>query len=248
MKFLVQSLFAAALMLTAASCAEAQDAPATTGQERRGEDGRGPGADPAKMAERQTERMTEVLKLSADQRTKVQAINEKYAAQMKQLHDAKTAERGAMREKMQSLRQQQNTELNTVLNAGQQATWQKESAERRGHGRFDGPRGEGRGHGRDLDPAAHAGRQTARMTEVLKLTSDQCAKVEAINRKYAEQHAALRQANGSDTDREARRAKKETLRNQHQTELKNVLTAEQWATWEKEKPQGRGKKGKRTPE
>ncbi len=97
--------------------------------------------DPAQMAERQTERMTKTLNLSADQSKQVQAINLKYAQQHRAAKSVAgaaaptQAERQAKHEQRKAVRDQQNAELKAVLTPAQQATWEKERAEHKGkHG------------------------------------------------------------------------------------------------------------------
>lgn len=84
--------------------------------------------DPAKMearaderADRLTEEMTKDLGLSADQRTKVEAINGSYAASMAKLQQAGLDE-SARKERMKAMRQDRDKELKAVLTPEQFST------------------------------------------------------------------------------------------------------------------------------
>lgn len=93
------------------------------------------------------------------------------------------------------------------------------------------------------DPQQMAERQTAHMTDALKLTPQQRSSVQTINLKYAQQRKSLFEAN-RDADREAMRPKMDALQQQQDAELDQVLTADQRATWQKVKAErGPGHRG-----
>ncbi|MCU0345727.1 MAG: DUF4890 domain-containing protein [Saprospiraceae bacterium] len=99
--------------------------------------------------------------------------------------------------------------------------------------------------GHDFDPAEHAEHQTERMTEDLGLNADQAAKVKDINLKYAEK--AKTQHESKAADKTKNKSEREALRNEHDAELKKVLTKEQAAKWEQrkaERKEGKGGPGK----
>ncbi len=182
--------------------------------------------DPAQRAEHQTTKMTEKLGLSADQASKVKAINLKYAEKAKANHDANKAKNMDAREAM---RTEHNAELSKVLTKEQAEKWQAmkpdgKGKEMKGH----------KGGDHDKDPADRAERQTAKMSEQLGLNADQTAKVKAINEKYAAKAKA---------DQEKNRAAHDAMRTEHQTELSKVLTKDQAAKWEQLKAERQGKKG-----
>ena len=101
---------------------------------------------------------------------------------------------------------------------------------------------QGQPGGPDRDPAKMAERHTKRMAETVTLSPAQYNQVQAIHLKYAQQRQALRPAKGAaDADRAAAREKMKALRTAQETELKAVLTADQWSAWEKARPEKRGK-------
>jgi Spy/CpxP family protein refolding chaperone len=196
--------------------------------------GGGPDKDPADRAEHQTAKMTEKLGLSADQVTKVKAINLKYAEKAKANHDAAKAKNADAREAM---RTEHDAELSKVLTKEQAEKWKAmkpdgKGKEMKGHG----------GGGPDKDPADRAARQTAKMTEQLGLNADQTAKVKAINEQFAEKAKASHEANKGDKAKD--KAAHEALRKEHDAALAKVLTKEQAAKWEQQKAERGDKKGK----
>jgi protein CpxP len=79
-----------------------------------------------------------------------------------------------------------------------------------------------------------------KMAEDLKLTADQKTKVEAVMKEQGEKMRGLR-----DLTPEERREKSTALRAETTKKMKEILTAEQFTQWEKNRPQGRpgGRRG-----
>lgn len=86
------------------------------------------GGDPVKMAEKQTQMMTDSLTLSTAQATKVGEINLKYANLKldfrKAARESGDFDRMAMREKMTKMKEEQNAELQTILTKDQWAKYE----------------------------------------------------------------------------------------------------------------------------
>jgi Spy/CpxP family protein refolding chaperone len=87
----------------------------------------------------------------------------------------------------------------------------------------------GKGHGSPT-PEERAKRQTEKMKESLSLTSAQEPKVSAINLKYAKKMEDVRKV----SDTAAQRKSTQALNKQKDTELKTVLTAEQFKLYLKQ--------------
>lgn len=106
---------------------------------------------------------------------------------------------------------------------------------------------QGQGRGRyTMDPKDFAERQTTQIKESLNLTAEQLPKVEALNLKYAEKMSEARTQ--TEGDREAMRGKMREMMTEKDTELKEILTADQWTKFEadrKERMQNRGGGGGR---
>ena len=90
--------------------------------------------------------------------------------------------------------------------------------------RGEGPRGG--------DPVQRAEIQTKMMVDSLSLSTKQGEKVKDINLKYANKQTEMRQAN-AEGDWEQMRTKMTALRTEQDTELKTVLTQEQYDRWQK---------------
>jgi len=73
-----------------------------------------------------------------------------------------------------------------------------------------------------------------KMAEDLKLTADQKTKVEAVMKEQGEKMRGMR-----DLPQEERREKGKALREEMSKKMKGILTPEQFAQWEKNRPQRR---------
>lgn len=91
------------------------------------------------QAKERLDRIAEELKLTADQKTKVEAAIKEQADAVRGLRDATPEER---REKMQAVRKAFDGKMKEILTADQYAKWEKTRDQR-------GPRGEGRRAGPD---------------------------------------------------------------------------------------------------
>lgn len=99
----------------------------------------------------------------------------------------------------------------------------------------DAPKREGRGG----SPEALKERLD-KMAQDLKLNEDQKKKVGDLMKTQAAKMRELRAQGGTP---EANREKFRALREENDKKMKEILTAEQFAKWEKDRPQGRGKVG-----
>lgn len=104
--------------------------------------------DPEQMIKMQTQRLTEELKLTKDQETKVTAIYKKYTGNnntdFQRMRDASDEERNKMRVEMQKTREKQEAELKAVLTPAQVKTYddnQKKRQEQMRQGGFGGGQG-----------------------------------------------------------------------------------------------------------
>ncbi len=101
--------------------------------------------DPAKFAEKQTQRMTKALSLSEDQQEKVKAINLKYAQKGKEARGkTNKKERRAARK---TIRTERMAELKTVLSAEQYTKYEKNSKKKGKRKKGKKRKGQGAGDG-----------------------------------------------------------------------------------------------------
>lgn len=105
------------------------------------------GFNPQQMAARRLEQMTQQLQLSAEQVTKIKAIQESAAPRLKALFDDATLTRPQRREKMRPLRAESEAQIRQILTSEQQVKYDAMQAQRRaqfGGGNFAN---EGRSNG-----------------------------------------------------------------------------------------------------
>ena len=92
-------------------------------------------------------------------------------------------------------------------------------------------------------PAERASQQTKMMATTLSLSADQEAKVQALNLKRLTQIDALRESKESQENVDRNKAK--TIRDNWNTELKSILTPEQYTKYEVQQGEMRGKRSRR---
>ncbi len=88
-----------------------------------------------------------------------------------------------------------------------------------------------------------AKRQTEQMVSNLSLNDDQKSKVEAINLKYAQQQQAAFQS--SNDDRQARMDEMKKMQEAKDTELKGILTSDQYTKYQQNQQERKAKAGNR---
>jgi protein CpxP len=129
-KVSLMAALAAGALIALAPALQAQDKPARPeGGPRAGQRG--------DMAKERLNKMAEELNLTADQKTKVEAVLKEQAETMRGLRDAAPEER---REKMQAARKEIDGKIKAILTAEQYAKWEKMRAQR-GPGGPGGPGG-----------------------------------------------------------------------------------------------------------
>lgn len=95
------------------------------------------------QAKERLAKISEELKLTAEQKTKVEAAMKEQAEAARGLRDATPEER---REKMQAARKAFDGKMKEILTADQYAKWEKTREQRGGEGRRGGPGGPGAGN------------------------------------------------------------------------------------------------------
>ena len=98
--------------------------------------------------------------------------------------------------------------------------------------------------GRQFSPEDMAKRQTEQMGEYVKMPQDLQQKVYDLNLKYAKKSADMFQGGGnfrdmSDADRQKMREKREALNKEKDTEMKKILSADQFKAYEKYQEEAR---------
>lgn len=98
--------------------------------------------------------------------------------------------------------------------------------------------------GRQGTPEDMAKRQTEQMGEYVKMPQDLQKKVYDLNLKYAKKSAEMFQGGGSfrdmsDADRQKMREKREAMNKEKDTEMKKILSADQFKAYEKYQEEAR---------
>ena len=98
--------------------------------------------------------------------------------------------------------------------------------------------------GRQGTPEDMAKRQTEQMGEYVKMPRDLQKKVYDLNLKYAKKSAEMFQGGGnfrdmSDADRQKMREKREAMNKEKDTEMKKILSADQFKAYEKYQEEAR---------
>jgi Spy/CpxP family protein refolding chaperone len=134
-------LLAAGVISVTAPLATAQsnDSPPPNNQQPAQDNGRwhhGP-PDPAQR----TKELTEKLKLTSDQQTKVQDILQSEHSQMESLHQDNSLSQQDRRAKMMDIRKNSDTQIRALLDSNQQKKWDEMQAKREqwGQGHRHGP-------------------------------------------------------------------------------------------------------------
>lgn len=101
---------------------------------------------------------------------------------------------------------------------------------------------------RSFDPKERAKRQTEELTKALGLNKDQAKKVLELNTKMGEKMSAMwSEARNGGGDREAMREKMTKVREEQNTEMKKILTEDQYKKYEKYLEEQRARRGQGRP-
>ena len=174
--------------------------------------------DPKEMATMQSEHMKKSLDLSEQQFASVQSINLKFAERMSVLRNDTTLERETRHQRMAELRDQKQAEIGAVLSADQKSKWETERKNfARNHRGERGHRGDGNRND-DL--------------KTLGLSDEQNKKLEAADATF---RSKLQNLRNEQLTVDQRKEKVKSARDEHETNVKSILTAEQFAKWKEMK-------------
>jgi hypothetical protein len=185
--------------------------------------------DPQQIAAWQTEKMKENLALNETQYASVKQINESYADKFASVRKNEKTVAAEKREALKTIRKEHEQAINSVLTPDQQEKWktlrEERKAERKEH------RNERHEHSKE------------KIKTALSLTDDQAARIELINKDFMEKrHAVKSDKSLSESDMKTKLA---SLKTEHNTALKNVLSDEQFKKWQELKKEHKHKNHKR---
>lgn len=173
------------------------------------------------------EDMYQQLNLTTDQQAKVKALREDFQKQVQDLRSQNLSE-DDRRTKMQTLRQQQRTQMDAILTPDQKTQLDKLRSQRQEQmgDQRNGNDSTGR-HNRQSFNNHKAGRD---LQKELNLTSDQQAKIKDIRTDFKSKAQTIR--NDQSLTQDQKKAKFHELMQQQQEQMKTVLTKEQQEKWQ----------------
>ncbi len=194
-------------------------------------------------ADRQTALMHEQLNLTPNQRTRLFDIHMRYADQSHLMLDSlgRTNNLAASRDRMTMLRKQQDDEIKNVLTTEQWNNWGNYQTEQ--NNRMNGINSNDPSNTMQYnnkwsnttmtDTFPRADQQTTLMADQLKLSPSQRTRINDIHMRYSDQSHVMLDSLSRSNNPAASRDKMTMLRKQQDAEIKNVLTIDQWNTWDK---------------
>ena len=147
----------------------------------------------------------ENLNLTADQKTKLEALREAQKKEWTELKNKKAATAESNKKQRQEIQQKYQAQIKAILTPEQQAQMAQMRQEHRN--------------------APQAKAQHKGMKEALNLTEAQQTKMNALNKDFKTKRESLR-SNTTLTE-EQKREQMKVLAQQHRSEVKNILTPEQ---------------------
>ena len=173
---------------------------------------------PEEKAEKMTLKMTDRLELDESTATKVEAINLEFINGLTKIKSDEELPKEERKSKVDGLRVDHKTALQSVLNAEQLAELEIWEAEKKA-------RMEERKAMKNKTPEERAATQTQKLTELLSLTPEQVERVKILNLKVEEKIEVIKNDETMSTEK-----KKEFIKGNRQdqkTVLKSILTEEQ---------------------
>ncbi|MBL7812661.1 MAG: hypothetical protein JNL57_10600 [Bacteroidetes bacterium] len=184
--------------------------------------------------------MHDSLDLTAEQGTKITAINQEACVKLKAAMEKAGGDREKFKPEAKAIMQSAREAWKGVLTPAQT---EKMKARAKAHGKGKG--GPGAHHGPKGDMGA---KMTERMKTELSLTEAQVPQVLAANTEFANRMKGLKEKKDAGTDKETLKKEMKLVREEHQTKLKGILTAEQLTRLEqlreehkKKRQEGKGK-------
>ncbi len=175
--------------------------------------------DPMERASKQADKMKTELSLDEVQYKAVKAINEEYAEKQIEVWRDSTLSRESKHDRMRMLHNEKHAALKKVLTEEQH---KKLEVNRAAHAKKYRAR-----------MARHHADRAQRMQKSLSLTDEQTAKIQAIDKEFANKFRELR--SDSTLAGEDARTRARLLREEYQAKTKSVLSEEQLRKWEAQK-------------
>jgi len=173
------------------------------------------------------------LNLSADQKTRIQTINEAYRKQLSELKSQTNITVAESKSRREALQTKHRADIQAVLTAEQRTqmeTLEKERQAKGNKGKFK------RGEGYKKDSTAfgkkgnrqgmrQGGEGMQKMQQELNLSSDQQAKITKLREEFKTKSQGIR--NNTTLSQEQKKEQFKSLAQEHRSQMKNILTKEQ---------------------
>lgn len=185
--------------------------------------------DPHAVAAKQTEQMKNVLELNDTQYAAVKGINDEYAGKFMSLRKENPGEGGQKHEKAKALKETREQEINTILTPVQQEKWKTHLAEKKS--------------GRKQNKEHRYDRKKDQLKTSLSLSDEQVTQMEAEHRSFKEKLKRLK--NDTGVSKESKAQKLQTLKFEHESAVKSILSPEQFIKWKSYRTEKNGKRHRR---
>ncbi|RAW00597.1 hypothetical protein [Pseudochryseolinea flava] len=168
------------------------------------------------------DKMKTELTLSEEQYASIKSINEKYHAKRVAVRKDSAIAKEEKSKTLKSLQESRRKEMNTVLTPAQSEKWKTLQQQQKQQRRAD----------RQKEKAERA----AKLKETLSLTDDQLQKMEAVNKTF---HSKVKASRKEGQYREVYKETMKKQRDEHQNEIKTILTPAQFEKYQALKKENR---------
>jgi DNA repair exonuclease SbcCD ATPase subunit len=173
----------------------------------------------------QIEKMKTALALNDEQYASIKSIDEKYRAKHHALKRDSTLAKGSKASEMKAIHKERQKEIASVLTKEQQTKWkafQKAQAE-----------------ARKADRQKAKAERAEKMKTALSLSDEQATKMEKVNKDF---HQRMKSLKKNDKSKEENMAAFKKYRDEHEADIKSILTAEQFEKFQTLKQENRSKR------
>lgn len=182
-----------------------------------------PHKSPEDRAAKQAENMKQKLGLSDQQYASIRSINLKYAERISKLRADTATAREDRHKQMRDLHTQKQSEITQVLSDEQQAKWKTLREDQRNKA---GARQGRKGAGSESD-----------WKKSLSLSDEQSARLDEAHTAFREKIRTIR--DDEKLSEEQRKEKAKAVRAEHESEVKSILSEEQFRKWKEMKKDGK---------
>jgi hypothetical protein len=163
----------------------------------------------------QVEKMKTELSLNDEQYASIKSIDEKYREKHHALKKDSTLAKGSKSTEMKAIHKEREKEITSVLTKDQQEKWKTYQ--------------QAKAETRKANHKKEKAERTEKLKTALSLSDDQSSKMEKANQNFHQKMKALKKDRKS---KEKNMADFKKYRDEHETEIKAILTSEQFEKYE----------------